>query len=457
MAAFFPISELSSYQSGWTIRARVTAKSQMRTFGKDKQGKVFSVDLLDDKGGEIRASFFGLAADQFSERLQQGKCFTFSKGSLRVANRQYNTCNHRYEIVFEKDSTIEEADDAGIETLKFNFVNLKAVQAKPMPCTVDLCGVVTSFKAVLAFTSKDGKELVKREIVLADDSATSMSVTLWGERAQQKDSCFADNAVVCLKGVVVKEWQGGRSGSLLGGGALVLDGKFPEVDRVKQWWSQGGATQSLAALSQDGPILGRAIQGKPGTLADVRRAAEGLVSEQETFSVVCRLALVQTKKQGETQPLLYMACQEPKEGNNLPCNKRVDESGFCAACNRAGKIAPRLNLRCRFADCSDNAWLTTFHDGAEKVLDMKAEDMHAMEKGEGGREALEAAIRSKYFNMPIQISVRAKQDSYNGEPRTNVTCTNARPVQHGEHGRALLKEINLLLSQAPESALVGGA
>ena len=114
MAAFFPISELSSYQSGWTIRARVTAKSQMRTFGKDKQGKVFSVDLLDDKGGEIRASFFGLAADQFSDRLQQGKCFTFSKGSLRVANRQYNTCNHRYEIVFEKDSTIEEADDAAL-------------------------------------------------------------------------------------------------------------------------------------------------------------------------------------------------------------------------------------------------------------------------------------------------------------------------------------------------------
>jgi len=454
---FFPISELSSYQAGWTIRARVTTKSTMRTFGKDKQGKVFSVDLLDDKSGEIRASFFGLAADQFHAKLQQGKCYTFSKGSLRVANRQYNTVNHRYEIVFEKDSIIEDADDVGIETLKFNFVNLKSVTSKPLPCTVDLCGVVTSFKPPLAFTSKDGKELVKREIVIADDSAITMQVTLWGERAQQPDSCFADNAVVCLKGIVVKEWQGGRSGSLLEGGALVIDAKFPEADRVKQWWSQGGATQSLSALSQDGPILGRAPQGKPGTLSDVRRAAEGLIGETETFNIVCRLALVQTTKQGEKQPLLYMACQETRENTTLPCNKRVDESGFCAGCNRPGKTAPRLNLRCRFSDFGDNAWLTTFHEGAQRVLDMKAEDMHAMEKGEGGREALEAAIRSQYFGQPLHISVRAKQDSYNGEPRTNVTCIDARPVQRGEHGRALLKEIHSLLASTPESALPGGA
>ena len=33
---------------------------------------------------------------------QVGKCFKISKGNVRIANRQYNTCKHRYELVFDK-------------------------------------------------------------------------------------------------------------------------------------------------------------------------------------------------------------------------------------------------------------------------------------------------------------------------------------------------------------------
>merc|ERR1711865_1086930 len=82
------------------------------------------------------------------------------------------------------------------------------------------------------------------------------------------------------------------------------------------------------------------------TLAGIRLASERLSAQPELFNVVARLALVQTRKQGEPQPLHYMACQELKEGGfrNQTCNKRVDESGFCAACNRAGKVAPRMNV-----------------------------------------------------------------------------------------------------------------
>merc|ERR1719162_391717 len=170
--------------------------------------------------------------------------------------------------------------------------------------------------------------------------------------------------------------------------------------------------------------------------------------------MVARLALVQMQKQGAPQPLHYMACQEPKEGfKNLTCNKRVDESGFCPVCNRAGKAAPRLNVRCRFVDFEDQAWLTSFHEGATKILGMSGEEVQkleqaAAEKGEAGREELEAAIRSRYFNKPMSITVRAKMDNYNGEQRTNVTVIDARPVSKSEHGRHMLKEIEELLSQS---------
>jgi replication factor A1 len=447
--AFFPISELSTYHSKWTIRARVTSKSQVRTF-RNGDGKVFSVDLLDAEGGDIRASFFNDAVTKFHDKLQKGKCYTFSGGSVKVANRQFNQSNHRYELTFDKACQIEEVEDvAQIEKNFFKFVDLRSVQSKAVPFTADLCGVIAGFQPKVAFTSKDGKELVKREITVADDTATSMTVTLWGDRAKQEDTVFAGNPVVVLKGVGVKEWNGGRSGSLLESGDLVFDAKLLEAQRVKLWWSEGGSNKEIKTLS----VSGTARRGPSGTavedLGDLRRCSEQVLGDEgKVFTVFARLSQVQMRKQGEAQPMTYMSCQEPKEGNGLPCNRRVDESGFCAACNRAGRAAPRLILRCKFSDFADSPWLTTFHEAAQKVVGLSAEQIKSLEDGEG-REAAEAAVRKAYLQEPMRLTVRAKLDSYNGEPRTNVVCIDAQPVSPGERGRMILQEIGQMLAAKP--------
>jgi len=451
---FLPISEISAYVQRWTIRARVTSKSQLRTFSKGAgNGKVFHIHVLDVHGGEIRASFFNEVADEWFPKLQVGKCYSLCRGNVKIANRQYNPCDHRYEITFDKLAQIEEVvDDEQIEAVKLSLTDLKSVQTRSVPCNVDLCGVVTSASPAVAFTSREGKDLLKREIVVADDTANTMNVTIWGDRAKQDDALFEGNPIVCLKGVVVKEWNGGRSGSLSEGGALVFKSTIPEAQRMERWWSQGGKSQSLNALSRagGGGSSSRNANAKPMDLGEVRRMSEQLLQTTETYSVHCRLALVQMQKKGEPQPLYYMACQELKEGRALPCNRRVDSSGFCAACNRAGKAAARFNLRCRFSDCGDNAWLTTFHEAAQQVIGITSEEAERLEQGEGGREALESAIMGKYFNQPMQVTLRAKLDTYNGESRTNITCIDARPVSCGERGRALLKEVSEFIAASPE-------
>nr|QDO16185.1 replication protein A 70 kDa DNA-binding subunit [Lingulodinium polyedra] len=444
-----PISELSAYVQRWTIRARVTSKSVLRTFSKGAgNGKVFHVHLLDVHGGEIRASFFNEAADKLFETLQVGKCYSLSRGSVRIANRQFNPCNHRYEISFDKMAEVEQvADDGAIDAVKLNLTDIRSLQSRTLPCNVDLCGIVTASGPVVAFTSREGKELVKREITIADDTATSIGVTLWGERAKQEGSTLEGHPVACLKGVVVKEWNGGRSGSLSESGALVTSPTAAEAQRVRQWWAQGGSSQALTPLSAaGGGGSARAANAKCLDLAEVRTASERVLQQPELYSVVCRLALVQFAKKGETQPLYYDACQELRDGKPMPCNRRVDGSGFCPSCNRAGKTAPRLTLRCRFADCGDVAWLTTFHEAAQQAIGMTAEQARAMEQTEGGREALEAAIMGQYFGRPLQLTLRAKLDSYNGEARTNVSCIDARPVPRGERGRAMLREVREMLA-----------
>lgn len=449
-AALLPISEISAYHANWMIRARITNKGAVRTFSKGGQsGKVFTIDLLDAKGGEIRANFFNQAAETFYPALHQGKCYTMAGGYVKTANRQFNACKHRYEITFDKEALIAEArDDEEIDVIKFSVVNLRSVGLRTMPCNVDLCGIITDYRAALSFTARNGQELTKRQVTIADDSATSLDVTIWGDKAKQEDNIFSGNPIVCLKGVLVKEWKDGRVGSLVQGGAFIIEPTVPEAEKVKEWWSQGGANQILTALSPEivAGSGGHTSGGKVGTMADLIKASATVFGQSEIYSIVCRLAMVQTRRQGDIQPLHYLACQELKEGNGLPCNRRVDESHFCAACNKTGKVAPRYNLRCLFVDFGDSAWLTTFHEGAQRILGMDSTVAREMElSGDGGRAKVEAAIRGRYFDLPFQATLRAKPDTFNGEVRTNITCIDARPVQRREHARFLLREIQEML------------
>jgi len=180
----------------------------------------------------------------------------------------------------------------------------------------------------------------------------------------------------------------------------------------------------------------------------MRQLSTNAGEQAEFYNCVARLALLQTSRKGEQAPLYYKACGETREydGRPLTCNKRVGEDGVCPSCNKIStKTNLRLNIRGRFGDYTDSAWLTTFHEAAEQVLGMKAEEVQAIESGDGGRDKFEELIAKKYFLDPIQLTVRAKLETYNGDPRVNTACTEARAVNRRDHGRALLKEIQQMV------------
>jgi hypothetical protein len=257
----------------------------------------------------------------------------------------------------------------------------------------------------------------------------------------------------------VKEWRDTKQGSILASGMVQFSPTFPEAQRVQQWWKQSGSTQTLVDLSKGDPTAaaeggGLSRNAIPTTIGGLQKAAQRLTGTQpEIFSIHARLALVQTRKQGELQPLHYMACQEPREGTRgLMCQKRVESGSFCPSCNRTVKSAPRLNIRCCFVDVQDQAWLTSFHESATKILGMSAEEVktletNAAEKGEGGREEFDSALKKLYFNQPLNLLVRAKLETYNGEMRPNISIIGANPVSKRDHARVMLQEIHANLTK----------
>eukprot|EP00929_Paragymnodinium_shiwhaense_P093679 TRINITY_DN538_c0_g3_i1.p1 TRINITY_DN538_c0_g3~~TRINITY_DN538_c0_g3_i1.p1 ORF type:complete len:583 (+),score=175.13 TRINITY_DN538_c0_g3_i1:67-1815(+) len=575
MAEFFPISELSAYQGKWTIRGRVTNKAPLRTFGNG--GKVFSVELQDGPGSEIRASFFGEAAAKYVDVLQLNKVFTFSRGNVKIANKQYNSTNHKYELVFDKDAQVEEykgqmeefkttynftdflalqsktvpmrvdicgvvtsyaphtnvngkdgkilikrditlVDDTKIKVavtlwsdlatqadklfegnpiialkgvlLKewngeksastvdatkqewnpelpdvqrikawwaaggsqqsfTNYTNLQAVQSKPLPVRVDLCGVITSFKDVARVQAKDGKELVKRDVTIADDTGYSMEVTLWNEAGTRPEADYMGNPTVLIHGVLIKEFNGGRNGSTIPATTIEFNSVNEDAQRLARWWKEGGSSQNLTSLRGAAGTGGAAAaNAEKLSVGELRKRGDLLTETPQLFKVTARNGGVQTRRLGEQIPLHYLACAELKDGQygQLPCNKRVDASGVCPSCQRAGKTQVRLNIRTRVSDFSDSMWMTTFHEAAEKVLNMPGEKVAEVDVGADGREKMEELMKQHYFGEPLEFTIRAKLDIYQGEPRTNVTCAGIGPVNRREHGRRMLAEIQEMLN-----------
>ena len=106
-ANIHPIDSLSPYAHKWTIKARVTSKSEIKTWhNKNGEGKLFSVNLLDESG-EIKATGFKDQCDAFYDLFTEGSVYYISTCRVNLAKKQFSTLNNDYELTFERDSTVE--------------------------------------------------------------------------------------------------------------------------------------------------------------------------------------------------------------------------------------------------------------------------------------------------------------------------------------------------------------
>lgn len=125
-----PIASLNPFQNRWVIKARVTAKSDIKTWNNQRgEGRLFSVDLL-DQTGEIRAVGFNEAVDALYEVLQVGKVYYIARCGLKSGNNKFSTIQNNYELSFDAKSEVvpcnDQADD--VPTINFSFVQIDHIE-----------------------------------------------------------------------------------------------------------------------------------------------------------------------------------------------------------------------------------------------------------------------------------------------------------------------------------------
>ena len=457
-----PIESLNPYMNKWTFKARITAKSEIRSWSNARgQGTLFSIDLLDAKGTEIKGTFFKDACDKYYPLLEEGKgktplksflsatlltksfllpaAYTFSGGKINpVKDKKWSALKNDYEITFDANSVIEPAaDDADIKVQSYHFIKIATIADLEVNTTVDVIGILRSVGDAQELVSKaSGKALRKRDIVLTDDSGFDVRVTLWGEKANVELSPEA-TPVVAVKGAKVGEYQG-KNLSSLGTTMVVPNPDIPEGHELYRWKSQfKDALPAAQSMSTGGGDRAPDSIDKRKTVSCITDERLGLGDKPDFVSVKGSVSFI---KHDQDDGPWYTAC--PGDG----CNKKVTQSmGDTWQCEKCARDYMTCNRRyiltASLADHTGTHWISLFDEAAQLLLGHTAEELHQM-KVAGDDASYERVFSDALFKQYV-AKLRVKQEMVNDEPRLKSTALSMTPINFAAESKQLLHAIAL--------------
>lgn len=399
-----PIESLSPYHNKWVIKARVTSKTNIRTWSNAKgEGKLFSFDITDETG-EIRVTCFRDQVDKFYNMLEIDKVYYISKCQIKPANKQYSKLKNDYEMTASSETSIQlcEEDTSSIPKLRYEFISIRELAEKEPNSIVDVIAVCKDATDATKLTAKTtGKELTKREVNLVDQSGASIALTLWGDDAT--NFSIHDNPVIALKNAQLKEYMGGKTLSCISSTVIKMDPDLPEGHQMKGWFENAGNAENFSTLSTK---IG--ASGGPAdfmTFHDVKERKLGNGDKPDYFTTV---GMIHSIKQAN---MTYKAC------SNGDCNKKVVEQGDgtyrCEKCNiDSSNCKNRLLTNVLFGDWTSNRYVTMFADVAETVLGKNGDEIAEMTSDNNPNKT----DAENYFNSlqfkPLQMKIRTKVEVY---------------------------------------------
>ncbi|KAL3830024.1 hypothetical protein ACJIZ3_018826 [Penstemon smallii] len=445
-ARIIPIAALNPYQGRWAIKARVTAKGDIRRFNNAKgDGKVFSFDLLDSDGGEIRVTCFNAVVDRFHDTIEVGKVYVISKGSLKAARKNFNHLNNEWEIFLETTSTVDPCpdEDSSIPRQQFSFRPISEIENVESNSILDVIGVVVTVNPSVPILRKNGMETQRRILNLKDQSGRSVELTLWGDFCNREGQQLQETVengtfpVLAVKAGKINDFSGKSIGTI-SSTQLFIDPDFPEAHSLRDWFDRGGKNTSSHSISREFIPGGGPRNEIRKSLAQIKDEGLGRSDKPDWITVKATTSFI------KTDTFCYTAC--PLMIGDRQCNKKVTKSGnsrwLCDRCNQEFEECDyRYLLQVQVQDHTGLTWVTAFQEAGEEILGCSAKELYVLKyESEDDNTKFAETIRTCLFTEFL-FRLKIKEEIYGDEQRVKITVVKAERVNYSEESKFLLAMI----------------
>jgi replication factor A1 len=423
-----PINAITPFYNAWTIRARVTAKTQIKTFNSKRgDGKLFSFDVTDDSS-EIRITAFNKECDKYFNIIEKDLVYYITKGIVKTANKRFSNLKSDYEITLTNDSVIELCNEnIPLPKLKYKFVELKDLPNINVNTTVDVIAVIRNISDLESIISKkNNKEYKKRDIFLLDKNSIEVRMTVWGTEAESFDAI--KGSIIAVKNALVGDFKG-RTLSCVQNTTIEYDPDLPEAHILKGWYDrEGQKATNIVSMSKTTDL------NASNTFKYLSQINMNSVPNDSALYFNCRAVIVST---GRPQNSMYKSC-----GLN-GCMKKVrDESNGLYHCDKCGTDSPafqwRIMLSVCISDCTGDLWLTAFQEVAEKMIGLKVDELsETFERDPNQYNSIISGLVFKTFNFRIG----SKIDEYNNEKRVKSTAFGVYAIDPIERSKKLIQNL----------------
>ena len=428
--ASHPVASITPFSNKFTLKVRVEQMGSPRRLNtRNFSGSVLDC-VLTDASGQIKLTAWSKDGQddvtKMEAALKEGGTYLVSGGKVKmVQNTAYNSTGHQYDLTWNQFTRVEGPLAGETVQLNYKFVPLAQVATLDEGAVVDVIGWVQDQGSASTFESrKSGREVTKREVVLADTTGT-LVLTLWAEKAKEFKSA---GRVIAVRGAKVQEFQGVKNIQTSFGGSYEVEPKVEGLAELVEW-----GQRQTPANANPGSVA--RLAGEVVTLSQVQEAVVQGRAESK-FTVAASPTRINQDN------LFYRAHNPAGEGK---CRKKVQEEAglenkFTCRCGSRG-IPPeetvlRYMVRLCLADCSTYEWAIMFD--AETLFGCTAQQLHELR--EASEEEFQKKLQALLFVQQLW-TVGGKMEAYQGENRVKLTLLEARKVDWEEKRESLWEEI----------------